>query len=166
MLDPKIQEALNDQLNAELYSAYLYLSMAAYFESQNLKGFAHWMRIQAKEEVGHAMKFFDFIHERLGRVTLKEIAAPKTEWKSPLEAFEDAFKHEQHVTERIHKIFDLAKEKNDYPTQVFLHWFIEEQVEEEASADEIVQKLRMIGEDKGALLALDSQLAAREPEEE
>lgn len=161
MLDQKIQDAFNEQINAEFHSGYLYLSMAAYFESQNLRGMAHWMRIQGQEEHGHAMKFFDFIHERGGQVMLKRIEAPKVEWPSPLAAFEDAYEHERMITGRINKLVDLAAAQKDHASSVFLQWFVTEQVEEEASALEIVDRLKLGGEQPNFLFLLDRHLAQR-----
>ncbi len=160
-INEKIEDALNEQINKELYSGYMYLSMATYFESINLKGFAHWMREQDKEEREHAMKIFDYVIERGGRVSLTSIDAPPTEWKSPLDAFEEVYKHEQKVTGLINALVDLAKSENDYATNAFLQWFVEEQVEEEANADEIVQKLKLIGDSGPALLMIDRELAQR-----
>ncbi len=161
MLGKAIEKALNEQLNAELYSAYLYLSMAAWFESQNLPGMAAWMRIQHREETGHGLKFFGFVTERRGRVTLKVIEAPAKDWKSPLAAFEAALKHEQHITGRIGELVNLAIEEKDHATNAFLQWFVNEQVEEEASVDSIVQKLKMAEKSAGALLMLDHELGKR-----
>jgi ferritin len=161
-MNEKIQDAFNGQLNAELFSAYLYLSMAAYFESQNLKGMANWMRIQAKEEDMHAMKFFDFINERGGRVTLAKIEAPKTEWSSPLDAFEDVCRHEAKVTGMINELMELSLSKNDHAANVFLQWFVTEQVEEESSVQEIAGQLRLIGDTGGMLLMVDRELGQRQ----
>lgn len=162
MLNPAVQDALNKQINAELYSSYLYLSMAACFEEANLRGMAHWMKLQAKEEAGHAMKFFEFVVERGGRVTLTSIAAPPAKWDTALAAFEDAYKHETHVTALINKLVDLAGSEKDHATNVFLQWFVKEQVEEEASASEIVHQLKMIGDSKQGLFMLDRHLGARQ----
>jgi len=161
VIGKKVQSAMNDQLNAETYSAYLYWSMAAYFESVNLPGFANWMRIQAQEEMVHAAKFFDYVCQRHGRVLLKAIEGPPTEWKSPLAAFEAAFGHEQKVTALINKLVDLAIAEKDHAANSFLQWFVNEQVEEEASADEIVQKLKRIKGDEALLLMLDKEMAQR-----
>lgn len=161
MLSEKMQEALNRQLNAEWYSSYLYASMGAYFESLNLKGFAHWMALQAKEEWVHGEMFYAQINERRGRVTLKAIDAPPTEWKSPLAVFEEVLAHEQKVTGLIDKLVDQAIGESDHATNNFLQWFVSEQVEEEAAADEILQKLKLIGDSPQALLMLDQELAAR-----
>ena len=161
MSNPKIQDALNKQLNAELYSSYLYLSMAAYLESQNLKGMARWMRIQAQEENLHAMKFFDFINERGGKVVLTQIDAPKTEWSSPLDVFEDTCKHESKVTGLINELVDLSVSNRDHAANAFLQWFVTEQVEEEASAQEIRDKLELAGDNGAVLFMIDQELGQR-----
>jgi ferritin len=161
MLSKKIENVINKQINAELWSAYLYLSMSAYFESINLGGFANWMRVQAQEEVGHAMKFYHHVIERKGRVMLAAIAIPTVNWKSPLNAFEDAFKHEQKVTGMIDDIANIAAAEKDHATSSMLQWFIDEQVEEESSTDAIVQKLKIIGTNTGGLFMLDRELAQR-----
>ena len=161
MLDEKIQIALNQQLNAELYSSYLYLSMSAYFQSVNLSGFANWMRIQAQEELVHAMKFYDFINERGSRVMLQPVEGPPTEWSSPLDAFENAYRHEQKVTGLINDLVNLAVKERDHATNIFLQWFVTEQVEEEASADGVVQKLKLLGDASGGLFMLDREMGQR-----
>jgi ferritin len=161
MVNVKIQEALNKQLNAELYSSYLYLSMCAYFESINLKGFANWMRIQAQEELMHAMKFYDYIDERGGRVTLTKIDGPPTQWETPRAVFEHVYQHEQKVTGLINTLVDLALSESDHATNNFLQWFVAEQVEEEASADEVIQKLKIVGDQGGGLFMLDRELGQR-----
>ena len=161
MLSERMMKALNKQLNAELYSAYLYLSMAAYFESKNLKGFANWMRVQAQEELMHAMKFFDYINERGGRVYLEAIEKPPTEWKSPLDVFEATYEHEVKVTSMINDLVNMAMEEKDHATYNMLQWFVAEQVEEEASADEVRQQLRMIKEDGRGIMMLDRELKQR-----
>jgi ferritin len=161
MISKKIENAINKQINAELWSAYLYLSMSAYFESINLGGFANWMRVQAQEELGHAMKFYHHIIERRGRVTVAAITAPSVSWKSPLNVFEDAFKHEQKVTGLIYDLANMAAAEKDHATASMLKWFIDEQVEEELSTDTIVQKLKMIGANTGGLYMLDRELAER-----
>lgn len=161
MLSDNMQAAMNKQINAELHSSYVYLSMAAYFESRNLRGFANWMRVQAQEEVGHAMRFFDFINERRGRVLLEPVGAVPTEWASPLAAFEDAFKHEQKISGMIHDLVNLAIAEKDHAASSFLQWFVDEQVEEEASADAIVQQLKLAGDSGVALLMLDREMAGR-----
>ncbi len=161
MIKARIQDALNEQLNAELYSSYLYLSMAAYFESVSLKGFANWMLAQTQEELVHAMKFYDYIQERAGRVNLTSISAPSAQWDSPLAAFEQVYEHEQKVTGLINDLVALAVSEADQATNSFLQWFVAEQVEEVSSADEIVQKLRLLGEDRNGLLMLDQELGKR-----
>ncbi len=161
MLNKKIEEAFNEQINAELYSAYLYLSMAADFEAKNFKGMATWMRVQAQEEVTHAMKFFDFILERGGKPVLGAIAEPPAKWASPLAAFEAAYEHECKVTSLIHALVDLAISQKDHAANAFLQWFVTEQVEEEASAQGIVDQLNIAGDSGGALFMLDQQLGQR-----
>jgi len=166
MLSEKMQEALNAQINAELMSAYLYLSMAAYFYDANFPGFANWMRIQDHEERIHAMKIYDYVVARNGRVRLLPLEGPKVEWQSPLDAFEDAYKHEQKVTGLISKLVDLAVSEGDHATDSFLKWFVDEQVEEEASVDAIVQDLRRAGDSAQILFMLDRELGGRQAEEE
>ena len=161
MLNDKMERALNDQLNAEIYSSYLYLSMAAYFQSINLSGFATWMRVQTQEEMVHAMKFYDFINERGGRVSLSQIQGPPTEWESPLAAFEGALEHEQKVTGLINDLMDLAIKGRDHATQIFLQWFVTEQVEEEDSANEVIQKIKLMGDAQGGLFMVDRELGQR-----
>jgi ferritin len=161
MLSKTIQDAMNQQIKNELYSAYLYLSMSAYCEAANLPGFAHWMRMQAQEEEAHAMKFYDFIHERGGRVVLQAIDQPPVEFPSPLAVFEQTLEHEQKVTAMIHDLYALAVEEKDYASQVFLQWFVTEQVEEEDSATQILETLKMVGDKSHALLMLDGQLGRR-----
>lgn len=161
MIGKAMQDAMNEQINREVFSSYLYLSMAAYFEGKNLSGFGHWMRLQAEEEREHAMKFYDFLLERGGKVTLKAIAAPKTDWASNLEAFQEAADHEAKITASIHALYDLAMQEKDYPAQVMLQWFVTEQVEEEKNAGEIVASLQLIEERGTAVLMLDHRLAKR-----
>jgi len=161
MLSDKMQAALNNQLNAELHSAYIYLSMSAYFEDKNLRGFANWMRVQAQEEMFHSMKFYNFILERRGRVLLQPIAAVPTDWASPMEVFQEALKHEQKITGLIHNLVDLALQEHDHPANSFLQWFVDEQVEEEANADAVVQQLTLAANSGAALLMLDREMAAR-----
>ncbi|NQU20090.1 MAG: ferritin [Candidatus Nealsonbacteria bacterium] len=163
MLNPKIQDALNEQINAELYSSYLYLSMSAWFEAKSLAGMAAWMRIQAQEELLHAMKFFDFIIERSDRVALTQIEAPQTEWTSPLEAFENALEHEEKVTGLINGLVDLSLAESDHATNTFLQWFVTEQVEEEAAAQTVVDKLKLVGDNPVALFMIDGELGQRTP---
>ncbi|MEN8191876.1 MAG: ferritin [Bacteroidota bacterium] len=161
MLSKKIEAALNNQLNKELFSSYLYLSMAAYFEDLNLVGMSKWMRLQADEEHEHSMKFYDFIQKISGSVTLEQIDKPKTTWESPKQAFEEALAHEQFITKSINELTDLAIEEKDHSTNTFLHWFIDEQVEEEATAGEIVRKFDLIADSKSGLYMLDRELGTR-----
>lgn len=163
MLGKKLEDALNEQINKELYSAYLYLSMAAHCEAESLPGFAIWMRLQAQEELGHAMRFFDHVNNRGGRVVLKAIEMPPPVWKSPLEVFEQVLGHEQKVTGMINHLYELAVNENDYATQMELQWFITEQVEEEDSAGQVVDQLKMVGDQPMGLLMLDKQLGTRQP---
>ena len=161
MISKNMENALNEQVNAELYSAYLYLSMESYFKAQNLNGFANWMRVQTQEEVSHAMKIYDFINERGGRVLLKAIEGPETDWDSALAVFKAAYEHEQKVTGLINNLVDLAIKEKDHATNSFLQWFVNEQVEEEASADEIVQQLKMMEKAPGGMFMLDRELGQR-----
>jgi ferritin len=160
-MNKAVQEAMNEQINKELFSSYLYLSMAAYFEDRNLSGFAHWMRAQEAEERAHAMKFYDFIVGRGGKVTLKAIDAPKTEWKSTLEVAEEVAAHEAKISASINALYELALQEKDYPSQFMLQWFITEQVEEEKNAAEIVANLKLIEERGTAVLMLDHRLGKR-----
>lgn len=162
MITEKVQAALNGQINAELYSAYLYYAMSAYFESQNFAGFANWMRVQAGEEVAHAGKFFSYINERGGRVVLEAIEKPPAEWKSPLQAFQNAYEHEQKVSALIHGLVDLVRKENDHATENFLQWFVKEQVEEEASTSEIAEKMKLIKDSPNGIFMLDARLGQRE----
>ncbi len=161
MIEKRMQDEINKQINEELFAAYLYQSMAAYFEDMNLKGFVNWMDKQAKEELEHARKFYDYLVERGGRVELEAIEKPQKEWDSPLAAFEGAYAHEQHVTQRINHMMDVAEELKDRATISMLQWFIDEQVEEEANADEYVQMLKMIGHENRGLFMVDRELAKR-----
>jgi ferritin len=161
MLSPRLQDALNRQINAELFSSHLYLSMAAQFEADDFKGMAHWMRVQAGEENKHAMRIFDFINDRSGRVTLGAIEAPKTQWKSPLEAFEEAYAHEQKITGMIGDLFNLAAMEKDGATHDFLEWFCREQVEEEANAQLNVAQLKRVGDGGVGLYLFDQELGKR-----
>jgi len=161
MLSKKMEKAINQQINAELFSAYLYLSMATYFESISLGGFANWMRQQVQEELFHAMKMFDFVCERGGRVILQTIDGPPSKWTSPLAAFENVLSHEQKVTGLINDLVNLAHEERDHATNIFLQWFVSEQVEEEATAGTLVDKLKLIGKDANGLFMLDTELGQR-----
>ena len=162
MISNVMQEAINEQINKELYSSYLYLSMAAFFENENLPGFAKWLHVQADEERGHGMKLYEHLVDRGGRVVLKAIAAPPTEWKSNLETFKEVQAHEAAVTASINSLYEIALKEKDYPAQVLLQWFITEQVEEEKNAAEIVQQLVLIDAHGTAVLLLDHQLGKRE----
>lgn len=161
MLNKTMQDAINEQVKKEFASAYLYLAMAAHCEAVNLPGFAHWLRAQNQEENGHAMKLFDYVLDRGGRVTLQAIDQPPSKFKSPLDVFEQALEHERKVTDAIHKLYAMAVKENDYGTQTMLQWFISEQVEEEKQATQIVEQLKLAGDEGSALLLLDRQLAAR-----
>jgi ferritin len=163
MLTEKMQKALNSQLNAELYSAYLYLAMNAYFKSLNLDGFANWMYYQAQEELMHAMKFYDFIIQRNAKIQLTEIIAPPANWDSPLAVFEATLEHEQKVTGLINDLVDVALEQRDHATQIFLQWFVSEQVEEEESVSGVLEKLKLMGEARGGLFMMDREMAKRGP---
>lgn len=165
MLSEKMQKALNGQLNAEIYSSYLYLSMNAYFKSVNLDGFANWMYAQAQEEMMHAMKFYDFINQRGGRVLLTAIDAPPIEWDSPTAVFEDTLKHEQKVTGLIIDLVEVAMAERDHATQIFLQWFVTEQVEEEDSVGSVLEQLRLLRDAKGGLFMMDRELAKRQAPE-
>jgi ferritin len=165
VLKQAVQDAMNEQIKNELFSAYQYLSMAAYCESESLPGFAHWMRAQAQEETAHAMKFYDFILERNGRVVLGPIDGPLVEFGSPLEVFQSALEHEKKVTGMINDLYGLAVRENDYASQAFLQWFVTEQVEEEKNAGDVVETLRMIGDGTEALFLLDRELGQRPVEE-
>lgn len=161
MIKQKIQDELNQQINAELYSAYLYAAMGAYFQSINLKGFGNWMDVQYKEETAHAVRMYNYLNDRGGRVVLTAIDGPPTEWRSPVAVFDAVYKHEQKVTGLINDLVNLAMEEKDHATYNFLQWFVAEQVEEEASADEILQQLKLTADDTSALLMLDRELGQR-----
>ena len=162
MLSKTLEAAINDQIKHELYSAYLYLSMSAYLEANNMPGSARWMRLQSQEETSHAMKFFDYMYDRGNRVVLQAIDQPPAEFGSVLDIFEKALEHEKKVTGLINSIYELAVKENDYPTQVELQWFITEQVEEEKSAGDIVDQLKMVGDHGPSLIMLDRALGARQ----
>ncbi|MBT4540646.1 ferritin [Candidatus Woesearchaeota archaeon] len=160
-INKTMQDALNKQINAEFYSAYLYMAMSAYSESINLPGFANWLKMQAQEEISHGMKIYEYIFSRAGKVILDKIEQPQTEWKSIQEVFNDTYEHEKKVTELINNLVDLSREEKDKATELFLQWFVTEQVEEEDSADEIVQKLKRVNEDPNGLMILDAEMAKR-----
>lgn len=157
----KMEGALNAQVNAEMYSSYLYLAMESYFQSLSLSGFAQWMRAQVQEEMFHGMKIYDYVHERGGRAQFEAIARPDTEWDSPLAAFEHILAHEEGVTELINNLIDVSLEVRDHAAKAFLDWFITEQVEEEATVGDVVARLRLIGADSSGLFLLDSELGKR-----
>lgn len=161
MLKDNIQSSLNTHINKELYSSYLYFSMAAYCSSISLPGFEHWMKVQAQEELTHAIKFYDFINQRDGRISLSEIEQPPFEWKSPLDVFNEVYQHEIKVTHAINDLVALARKENDFASENFLQWFVAEQVEEEATVSNILEQLKMIGDSKQALLLLDTTLVKR-----
>jgi ferritin len=161
MINPEMEKAINEQINAELFSAYLYLSMSAYFQSQNLPGFANWMRIQFQEETLHATKFFDYLNERGGRVVLAAIDAPAKEWPSTVAAFEETLAHERKVTALINKLVDLSLKLSDHATNSMLQWFVTEQVEEESTAETILLELKMIEGNSSALFLMNRELGAR-----
>ena len=161
MLSQKMEKAYNDQINAELYSAYLYMSMASWFEGQQMMGFAHWLKVQSQEEMTHALKLYGHVNERGGRVQLAAIAGPPMDWNSPLAVFEEVLKHEQKVTGLINNLVDLAQAEKDHASFNFLQWFVGEQVEEEASAQDVIGKLKMVDQTSGGLFMLDKEMAAR-----
>lgn len=161
MLSKSMLKALNEQINHELYSSYLYLSMSAHFQEANLPGFAHWMALQSKEEYEHAMKIFRYITERNGRVILDAIDKPPTEFKKPLEVMKQVLEHEKKVSGLINRLYEMAVKEKDYPTQVMLQWFITEQVEEEKTASDIIEQLKMVGDMPAGLIMLDRQLGSR-----
>ncbi len=161
MFSDKMTKAMAAQVNAEFYSSYLYLSMNSYLESISMAGMASWMKMQAQEELYHGMKMYDFILERGGRVILDSIAQPVAEWGSPLAVFEDVYAHEQKVTGLINDLVDVAQGERDHATNIFLQWFITEQVEEEANVSGIVHKLQLIGNNASGLFALDQDLGGR-----
>ncbi len=162
-LDKKMQDALNEQINAEMYSAYLYLSMGSWFEDRSLNGFANWFRCQYLEENMHAMKIYNFVNERGGRVFLKPIEGPPTEWDSFVHVYEEVAKHEAHVTSLINNLVFISRELKDYASESFLMWYVDEQVEEEDTADHLLTRLKMIKDNPDALYNLDNELAARAP---
>jgi ferritin len=161
-ISTQLNDAINDQINYELYSGYIYLSMASWFETQNLDGMAHWMKIQAKEEYDHAMRFWNHITERGGRVILTAIDSPQTIWDTPLEAWDMAYHHELNVTQRISKIGDLAQKENDKSAIPLLQWFYKEQIEEEEQTMKIRDLLTLIGDSTNASFMLDAKLGHRE----
>jgi ferritin len=157
----KMEEALNRQINEELYSSYIYLSMSAYFDAANLKGLANWMLVQSGEETEHAMRFYRYLVDKGARVKFFEIKEPQAEWESPLNAFEEAHKHEEYITGKINWLVELADAEKDNETAKMLQWFVKEQVEEEASTEAVVQKLRLAKDSADALTRIDSELGKR-----
>ena len=163
MVSKKMQDALNKQLNAELFSSYLYLSMAAYFQSESLNGFAAWMTLQSTEEYAHGMKFYDFINDVGAKVELDTIDKPKNKWTSSKQVFEEALDHEKKITKMINELADLAVTEKDHATNIFLNWFVTEQVEEVATVEDIVDQFELIGDNKNGLFMLDRELGSRQP---
>ncbi len=161
MISEKLENAINDQINEELYSSYLYLSMSAYAYSINLSGFGNWFHIQAQEELAHTMRLFDYLVERGGRPTMSPVAGPPTEWESPVHVFEETLKHEESVTHRINVLMDVAIDEHDHAARSFLQWFVDEQVEEESSVGDVLAQLKMVNGEGHGLLLLDREFAAR-----
>jgi ferritin len=161
MPSKKIESALNQQIQSEFSSAYLYLSMSAYCQEIHLDGFAHWLQVQSKEEIGHAMRIYSYLNNRGGRVVLQAIDRPPENFKSPRRMFEQILKSEQEISKAVHKLYKLAQDEKDYATEVELQWFINEQVEEEKTAGDILQKLTMVGDQPATLLMMDHHLASR-----
>ena len=160
-MNAQVEQALNEQIHAEFFSFYLYLSVSAYFTTQHLDGFAHWMRVQAQEEFGHAMKLFDYLNERGGTVLLKALDSPQSEWTSPSDAVEAVLNHERYISQRINDLVNLANSEKDHATTVVLHWYVNEQVEEEATADTLYHQVKMLEDSPHGLLMLDRELAGR-----
>lgn len=161
MISNRMVEAINKQINEELFSAYLYLSMSTFFENMSLGGFANWMRVQAQEEQFHAMKFFDYLQERGSKVELLAIEKPANNWESIQEVFEATLEHEEHITSKINELVTISLEEKDYASQNFLQWYVDEQVEEEATASEILEQIKFLGDNKHGLLMLDREFKAR-----
>ena len=160
-MNPKVEKALNEQIHAEFFSYYLYLSVSAFFTAIHLDGFAHWMRIQAQEEFGHAMKLFDYLNERGGAVQLAALDGPQREWDSPATAVKAVLNHERAISERINRLVDLATAENDHATTVMLHWYVNEQVEEEATSETLFHQVKMVESSPHGLLMIDRELAGR-----
>jgi ferritin len=161
MIGKKMEEALNDQVTAEFYSGHLYLAMSAYCESIDLPGFASWMRIQYQEELSHAEKIFDYVIERDGRAVVNAFETPPQTWDSVLDVFEATYEHEQKVTGLINNLMDLALSEKDHASQIFLQWFVNEQVEEEANVKSVIQQLKLLGDSKAGLFQIDRELGQR-----
>ncbi|MBI5743268.1 MAG: ferritin [Elusimicrobia bacterium] len=160
-INKKVEDAINKQINAELYSAYLYLGMSSRCVEMNLKGMANWLYVQAQEEMTHAIKFYRFVLDRAGHPVMPAIEGVRTDWKAPVEMFAAAYEHEQKVTAMINNIVDIALAERDHATASMLNWFVDEQVEEEANSSEITEKLKLIGDSKDGLLMLDKELSTR-----
>lgn len=161
MISKKLEKAINDQINKELFSEYLYLSIAAYFQAQNLDGFANWFHVQTQEERFHAMKFYTYLLDRGGEIELDKLDKPEKDFKNPTFAFEASLKHEQFITKSINDLMDLAIAENDHSFKSFLQWYVDEQVEEEANAEKLIAKLKLINNDGNGILSLDKELATR-----
>ena len=161
MIGKKLNDAMNEQIKNELESYYIYLSMAAWLHAKALDGMGHWMRVQAHEEMLHAMKFFNHLIDRGGKVVLKDLKQLKIQWKSPLEVFQDAFEHEKFISKKINDLMSIARQEKEYASEPLLAWFTDEQIEEESNANKITEQLEMVGADKSGLLMLDRELAAR-----
>lgn len=161
MINKRIEDAINAQINEELFSAYLYLSMSAYFAGKSLNGFANWMRVQASEEQFHAMKFYDYLLERGGTVELLAIDKPEKEWDSIVDIFVATYDHEQHITSKINELVSISVEEKDFASQNFLQWYVNEQVEEEATASEILEQIKFLGDNKHGILMLDREFSTR-----
>jgi len=161
MIGKKLNDAMNEQIKNELESYYIYLSMAGWLHSKALDGMGHWMRVQAHEEMLHAMKFFNHLIDRGGKVALKDLKQLKGEWGSPLEVFQDAFEHEKFISQKINDLMSIARAEKEYASEPLLAWFTDEQIEEESNASKITEQLEMVGADKSGLLMLDRELAAR-----
>ena len=161
MISKKLNDALNGQINAELFSSYLYLSMSAWFSNKSLSGFANWMRVQAQEELFHAMKMFDYVNERGGKVVLASIEKPQNKWDSPLAVLEQVAQHEEHVTKLINDLVNCALDERDQASNIFLQWYVTEQVEEEASVSDVLNKLKLVGKDSAGMFAMDMEMAKR-----
>ena len=163
MLSDRMQETLNRQINREFFSAYSYLALTAYFEDLNLKGFAHWMKTQYEEELIHANKAFDFVNNRDGRVILARLEAPQVTWSSPVEAFGFALETEQANSNQIYEVVETAMEERDHATHTFMQWFVSEQTEEEALVNDMLQRLRLVGDSNTGLFLIDHELGLRVP---
>lgn len=161
MLSEKLAKALNDQMTYELHAGYIYIQMASYFHDQNLPGMAKWMELQAQEEAGHAMKFYGYLHSRMAHAEFGQLEKPTPSYSSPIDAFKAAMEHEKSVTSRIYNLLEIAQAEKDHPTVSFLQWFVDEQVEEEANVDEVIQRLEQVGDFRPGLYFLDKELGSR-----